>query len=58
MDVVPESLKSHRVELGSDVVHGEVRWEPVRSLWFGAMALGALVTAFDRRFRSVRKDLQ
>jgi stearoyl-CoA desaturase (delta-9 desaturase) len=43
MDVVPESLKSHRVELGSDVVHGEVRWEPVRSLWFGAMALGALV---------------
>jgi cytochrome c-type biogenesis protein CcmF len=32
----------------------------VRWIWAGAllMALGALVTAFDRRFRSVRKDLQ
>ena len=30
----------------------------VRWIWAGAllMALGALVTAFDRRFRSVRKD--
>ncbi|WP_339409049.1 acyl-CoA desaturase [Pseudomonas sp. EA_35y_Pfl2_R5] len=42
MDVMPESLKSHRVQR-ADVVHGEVRWEPVRSLWFTCMALGALV---------------
>ncbi|WP_205895783.1 acyl-CoA desaturase [Pseudomonas leptonychotis] len=43
MDVVPESLKSHRVQQGADVVHGEVRWEPIRSLWFTGMALAAIV---------------
>lgn len=43
MDVVPESLKNHRVQLGADVENGEVHWEPIRSLWFSAMALGALV---------------
>lgn len=43
MDVMPESLKSHRVQQGADVVHGEVRWEPIRSLWFSGMALSALV---------------
>ena len=43
MDVIPESLKSHRVQQGADVVHGEVRWEPIRSLWFSGMALAALV---------------
>jgi stearoyl-CoA desaturase (delta-9 desaturase) len=26
-----------------DVIEGEVRWEPVRSLWFSVMALGALI---------------
>lgn len=43
MDVMPESLKSHRVQAGADVLQGVVRWEPVRSLWFSTMALGALV---------------
>lgn len=43
MDVVPKSLMSHRVQAGADVLRGVVRWEPVRSLWFSGMALGALV---------------
>ena len=43
MDVVPESLKSHRVQTGADVLQGVVLWEPMRSLWFSGMALGALV---------------
>lgn len=43
MEVFPQSLKDHRVQLGADVENGEVHWEPIRSLWFSAMALGALV---------------
>ncbi|MGB4072682.1 acyl-CoA desaturase [Pseudomonas sp.] len=43
MDVMPESLKDHRVQQGGDVVHGEVRWEPIRSLWFTGMTLAAVV---------------
>jgi fatty-acid desaturase len=45
MDVLPESLKSHRVQAASvrSVSEGRVVWEPVRSLWFTAMALGASV---------------
>lgn len=43
MDIFPQSLKDHRVQLGADVENGEVHWEPIRSLWFSTMALGALV---------------
>lgn len=45
MQQIPESLDSHRVLTSSDrsVVAGEVVWEPVRSLWFSAMVLGATV---------------
>lgn len=43
MDIFPQSLKNHRVQLGADVENGEVHWEPIRSLWFSAMALGAVV---------------
>lgn len=45
MRALPDSLKNHRVQATetADVVRGEVRWEPVRSLWFTGMALGALV---------------
>jgi fatty-acid desaturase len=41
---VPASFASHRVQPvpGSTVVIGSVVWEPVRSLWFSAMALGAI----------------
>ena len=45
--------------LGNDAWALRVHVKPfVRWIWAGAllMALGALVTAFDRRFRSVRKD--
>ncbi len=47
--------------LGNDAWALRVHVKPfVRWIWAGAllMALGAVVTAFDRRFRSVRKDLQ
>ena len=47
--------------LGNDAWALRVHIKPfVRGIWAGAllMALGAVVTAFDRRFRSVRKDLQ
>jgi len=42
-----ESLQAHRVRASSpaDVCEGSVVWEPVRSLWFSVMALGALVGA-------------
>lgn len=45
MNPLPESLKYHRVRTGPqrDVLQGEVIWEPVRSIWFIAMALGAAV---------------
>lgn len=50
MDALPESLKSHRVQSLAEqsasvrnVSEGRVIWEPVRSLWFSAMALGAVV---------------
>ena len=47
--------------LGNDAWALRVHVKPfVRWIWAGAllMALGAIVTAFDRRFRSARKDLQ
>jgi fatty-acid desaturase len=45
MQQLPESLKQHRVQAtdGSAVLIGEVRYEPLKSLWFTAMAGGALV---------------
>ena len=45
METLPDSLRSHRIQTSddSDVVHGRVRWEPIRSLWFSGMAAGALV---------------
>lgn len=50
MDDLPESLKSHRVQSQSEQVdsvrsvsEGRVVWEPVRSLWFSSMALGAVL---------------
>ncbi|HJR72914.1 MAG TPA: acyl-CoA desaturase [Luteimonas sp.] len=38
-----ENLKSHRVRTSAqrDVVEGDVAWEPVRSLWLGAMLASA-----------------
>ena len=47
--------------LGNDAWALRVHVKPfVRWIWAGAllMTLGAIVTAFDRRFRSARKDLQ
>lgn len=50
MNALPDSLSTHRVRAHPDaeaavraVSEGEVVWEPVRSLWFSAMALGAVV---------------
>ncbi|NZA26003.1 acyl-CoA desaturase [Luteimonas sp. SJ-92] len=43
MGMLPESLDDHRVRAADvrSVVDGAVHWEPVRSLWLIAMALGA-----------------
>jgi len=48
MHALPDSLDAHRVRPQADpdacirsVREGRVVWEPVRSLWFSAMALGA-----------------
>ena len=45
MQPLPQALQHHRVrtDASSNVLHGRVRWAPVKSLWFTAMALGALV---------------
>ncbi|WP_082559577.1 acyl-CoA desaturase [Lysobacter sp. Root559] len=50
MHALPDSLSSHRVRAQPDaaaavraVSEGHVVWEPVRSLWFTAMAAGAIV---------------
>lgn len=45
MNAPPESLNDHRVRTDPRrcVSQGKVTWEPVRSLWFIAMALGAVV---------------
>ncbi|KAF1719992.1 acyl-CoA desaturase [Pseudoxanthomonas wuyuanensis] len=45
MDALPASLGNHRVQHADirSVSDGHVRWEPVRSLWFLAMLLGASV---------------
>jgi fatty-acid desaturase len=45
MRVGIESLESHRVECSNaaDVCNGEVRYSPVKSMWFLGMACGALV---------------
>ncbi|GGA74862.1 hypothetical protein GCM10011521_11330 [Arenimonas soli] len=49
-DALPPSLSDHRVRLSQDAIaavrsvsQGRVHWEPVRSLWFSGMALGAVV---------------
>lgn len=41
----PDSLKGHRVHAATlrSVLDGKVVWEPVRSLWFSAMALATIV---------------
>jgi fatty-acid desaturase len=45
MQQLPESLKHHRVHATdtSATLIGEVRYAPLKSLWFTTMALGALV---------------
>lgn len=45
MTDLPASLQAHRVKTIADhnVLDGVVRWEPIRSLWFSAMAVGAIV---------------
>lgn len=45
MQQLPESLKQHRVHAtdGSAVLIGEVRFSPLKSLWFTTMAGGALI---------------
>jgi len=42
---LPTSLKNHRVQFMTDynVQVGTVIWEPIRSIWFFTMALGAIV---------------
>ena len=42
---LPDSLKHHRIQSGdlASVNVGVVRWSPVKSLWFTAMALAALI---------------
>ena len=49
-DELPLCLGAHRVKTSKEttaamrsVCQGRVRWEPVRSLWFTGMALGAVV---------------
>ena len=45
MQQLPQSLKQHRVRATDDsaVLDGEVRYAPMKSLWFIAMAGGALI---------------
>ncbi|WP_200956976.1 acyl-CoA desaturase [Lysobacter sp. Root916] len=50
MNALPDSLSTHRVRAHPDaeaavraVSAGAVVWEPVRSVWFSAMVLGAIV---------------
>jgi sn-2 palmitoyl-lipid 9-desaturase len=47
-DVVPKVDFPHRIEVASDALlqEGEVRYAPVKSLWFSAMCIGALFGAF------------
>ncbi len=49
-DALPSSLGTHRVQTSQEVAaavrsvsQGQVRWEPVRSLWFSGMAIAAIV---------------
>ncbi|MDH5824446.1 acyl-CoA desaturase [Luteimonas sp. RD2P54] len=44
MAMLPQSLQDHRVRAadGRSVLDGTVHWEPVRSLWLTAMAVGAV----------------
>lgn len=48
MNELPANLNNHRIQSGKldSVVNGDVRWEPVRSFWFAAMALLAVVGGF------------
>lgn len=45
MQTLPESLSHHRVRAieSSSVLLGQVRYAPMKSLWFAVMAIGALV---------------
>jgi stearoyl-CoA desaturase (delta-9 desaturase) len=45
MDSLPVSLRHHRVQADSirSASEGRVSWEPIRSLWFFCMAVGATV---------------
>lgn len=45
MDSLPASLHSHRVQLGAveSVCEGEVRYAPIKSLWFLSMLGGAVI---------------
>lgn len=41
----PYAIRAHRAN-GGDVLDGNVRWEPLRSLWLSMMTLGATVGGF------------
>lgn len=45
MDNIPDSLRAHRLapEHQVEVLEGQVVWSPQKSLWFSAMALGAVL---------------
>jgi hypothetical protein len=45
MSELSASLSTHRVQTSdlSSVLHGEVRWAPVQSLWFTGMSVTAIV---------------
>ncbi len=45
MDNIPDSLRAHRLapEHQVDVLEGRVVWSPLKSLWFSAMAIGAVL---------------
>ncbi len=61
MYALPASLKSHRIQSDDvrSVCEGRVTWEPVRSLWFTAMALGTLAIMIEGlRRRTDRSAVQ
>jgi stearoyl-CoA desaturase (delta-9 desaturase) len=45
MAELPHGLATHRVRAAdvASVVHGDVRWSPVKSLWFSGMAATAII---------------
>ena len=48
LNELPASLNDHRIQSDDldSVVKGEVLWEPIRSIWFGGMALLTVVGGF------------